>query len=716
MTVFNYQKDAQGIVTITMDMTGPVNTVNDEFYNVMLDTVFKLEKEGNLTGVIFTSAKKTFFAGGDIKMLMALQPGEEDKIFDVVEANKKLFRRLELLPVPVVSAINGAALGGGFELALSCNYRVAINARHLEIGLPEVSLGLLPGAGGVVRLTNLLGLEKALPLLLEGKKLKAEPALKLGLIDELVESAESLIPKAKKWILANKENTDAYTQPWDKKGNKVPGGKMNRPAIAQMAMMAPHMLMKKTQGLLPAPEAILDIAVQALTVDFDTALRIESRKFSSLPTSKEAKNMMSAFFFQLNQVNGGVSRPKDITQTKVSKVGIIGAGMMGQGIATVSAKAGIEVILKDVSLEAAEKGKAYTAMVMDKAIARGRADEAKKTLVLNLITATDSDEDLAGCDLIIEAVFENLELKNKITRATEGNLTKEGVWGSNTSTLPITKLAEASNNPEKFIGIHFFSPVDKMPLVEIICGEQTSDKTLAKAFDYVQQIRKTPIVVNDSLGFFTSRTFASQLSEAAQLVAEGIHPVRVDNLGKALGMPVGPLTVNDEVSLRLGVEIIETQVAMGLRSLENDPRPLATSLSKALVKEYNRGGRYHGDGGYFNYNEDGKTIWPKLLELYYKPEVEISDRDIKDRLLFSNVLETLHCLEEGVLRNVPDANIGSIFGIGAPIWTGGYLQFINTFGLQAFKQRCEELAERYGERFNPPQILDKKIAANETFE
>ncbi len=692
MNLFNYQKDEQGIVTITMDMTGPVNAINDEFYDVMLDTLDKLDKEEDLTGVIFASAKKTFFAGGDINMLMAVQPGEEARIFDTVEANKALFRRLEILPVPVVSAINGAALGGGFELALSCNYRVALNARHLEVGLPEVSLGLLPGAGGVVRLTNLLGLEKSLGLLLEGKKLKAAPALKSGLVDELVDSAESLIPTAKKWILANKENTEAYTQPWDRKGYKVPGGKINRPAIAQMALMAPHMLMKKTQGLLPAPEAILDIAVQALTVDFDTALRIESRKFSSLPATKEAKNMMSAFFFQLNQVNGGVSRPKDIARTKVTKVGIIGAGMMGQGIATVSAKAGIEVVLKDVSLEAAQKGKAYTANLMDKAITRGRADEAKKNEILNLITATDNDEDLTGCDLIIEAVFENIDLKNKITRATEGRLAQDGVWGSNTSTLPISKLATASSNPEKFIGIHFFSPVDKMPLVEIICGEQTSDETLAKAFDYVQQIRKTPIVVNDSLGFFTSRTFASQLTEAAQLVAEGVHPVRVDNLGKAIGMPVGPLTINDEVSLRLTVEIIETQVAMGLRSLENDPRPLATSLANTLVKEHNRGGRHHGDGGYYNYSEGGKTIWPKLLELYYKPELEISDQDIKDRLLFSNVLETLHCLEEGVLRNVPDANIGSIFGIGAPIWTGGYLQFINTYGLKAFKKGVKSLA------------------------
>jgi len=336
--------------------------------------------------------------------------------------------------------------------------------------------------------------------------------------------------------------------------------------------------------------------------------------------------------------------------------------------------------------------------------------------VLGLIKATDNDADLAGCDLIIEAVFENMELKNKITSSTEGQLAEGGVWGSNTSSLPITQLAEASVNPEKFIGLHFFSPVDKMPLVEIICGEQTSDETLAKAFDYVQQIRKVPIVVNDSLGFFTSRTFGQQLMEAAQMVAEGLHPVRVDNLGKAIGMPVGPITVNDEVSLRLGVEVAETQLAEGLISADDDLRPEASALQKTLVKEYNRGGRHHGDGGYYDYSDGGKTIWPKLLELYYKPELEVSDEDIKDRLLFSSVIDSLKCLQEGVLRTVADGNIGSLMGIGAPTWTGGYIQFVNTYGLQNFIDRCDELAAKYGERFKAPAIVAEKLAAGETFQ
>jgi 3-hydroxyacyl-CoA dehydrogenase/enoyl-CoA hydratase/3-hydroxybutyryl-CoA epimerase len=612
-----------------------------------------------------------------------------------------------------VAAINGAALGGGFEICLSCNYRVAWDNKAVIVGLPEVSLGLLPGGGGVVRLTNLLGFEKALPYLLEGKKITAAKALREGMIDDTVSSVGELIPRAKAWILENKGNDNAALQPWDQKGYKIPGGNASSPKLTQVIIGAPAMLAQKTRGLLPAPEAILDCAIEAVRVDFDTALRIESRKLVSLIPTAVAKNMITAFFFQMGQVNRGASRPQGIERIKTTKVGVIGAGMMGQGIANVSAMAGIEVVLKDVSLEAAEKGKAYTAKLMDKAITHGRVDEAKKEAVLGLIKATDSDTDLAGCDLIIEAVFEDMALKNKITSATEGQLAEGGVWGSNTSTLPITQLAEAIANPEKFIGIHFFSPVDKMPLVEIICGEKTSDETLAKAFDYVQQIRKVPIVVNDSLGFFTSRTFLQQLGEAAQMVAEGLHPVRVDNLGKAIGMPVGPITVNDEVSLRLIMDLAETQLSQGLISVEDNPHPEGSDLLKTLVKEYNRGGRHHGDGGYYDYNESGKTIWPKLLELYYKPEVEVSDEDIKDRLLFSSVIESLKCLQEGVLRSVADGNIGSLLGIGAPVWTGGYLQFVNTYGLERFIQRCDELAESYGERFRAPKIVIDKAATGE---
>lgn len=715
MSVFNYEKDADGIVTVTMDMTGPVNAMNDEYRDAMSGTVNKLKAESDLAGVIFASAKKVFFAGGDLNDLLAAQPGDEAEFMDVLTATKADLRELEKLPVPVVSAINGAALGGGFEICLSTNHRIAYNHKSVQIGLPEVSLGLLPGGGGVVRMVNLLGLQTALPYLLEGKKVTPEKALAAGMIHETVDSIDELVPRAKAWILENKDNEAAAVQPWDQKGFRIPGGNASSPKLAQVLMGAPAMLNKTTRGLLPAPEQILDCAVEAARVDFDTALRTESRGLAYLVTTPQAKNMINTFFFQMNKINGGASRPKGIEPQLTKKLGVLGAGMMGQGIAYVSAMAGIEVILKDISDEAAEKGKAYSEMLLDKRVSRGRMTEEEKTQVLSLIKPTANDEDLLGCDLIIEAVFENVDLKNKITASTEKYLAEGGIWGSNTSTLPITQLAEGCSKPDNFIGIHFFSPVDKMPLVEIICGEKTSDIALAKAFDYTRQIRKTPIVVNDSLGFFTSRTFGTYFDEGVRAVTEGAHPVKVDNLGKAIGMPVGPLTVHDEVSLELTRKAMETWEAMGVKGKYGEQDALEEMVG-FMIGENNRGGRHHG-GGYFEYHADGsKTLWPALLDKFYKPEVEICDEDIKDRLLFRQVIESLKCLETNVLRTVADGNIGSIMGIGAPVWTGGFLQFVNTYGLEKFQARCGELAAAYGERFTCPAIVAEKIAAGETFQ
>ena len=703
MDVFDYQQDNQGIVTLTMNMTGPVNAMNAEYSAAMSAAVDRLEAETGLTGLILASAKKTFFAGGDLNDLLCVAPGTEEAYFKQVEATKAVLRRLEKLPVPVVAAINGAALGGGFEICLCCNHRLAWEGKGVVVGLPEVTLGLMPGAGGVVRMTQLLGVEAALPYLLEGRAIPAKQALDAGLIDETVDTIDELLPRAKAWILANQDNPEAAVQPWDKKGFAIPGGGANSPEVAAKIAMAAVTLRKKTRGLLPAPEHILEVASEAARLDIDTALRIEGRHFAALVPTAVAKNMITANFFQINEVKGGASRPQGIAKTRIKKLGIIGAGMMGQGIAHVSALVGIEVILKDMSLDAAEKGKAYSNAVMDKLISRGRFDPTKKQPVLDLIKPTDKDQDLQGCDLIIEAVFEKLSLKKQIIQSSEHYLGEQGIWGSNTSTLPITQLAEASQSPEKVIGIHFFSPVDRMRLVEIICGEHTSDTTLAKAFDYVQQINKTPIVVADSLGFFTSRVFATPLSEASQLLAEGVHPDRIENLGKAIGMPVGPLASYDEVSQRLSVEIRETQIDMGLRDADDDPTPQGTALVNSLVKDDNRGGRHHG-GGFYQYSArtgTGKQIWPTLIERYYRPETDttISDQDIKDRLLFRPVIESLRCLEEGVLKSAADGNIGSLLGIGAPTWTGGYIQFVETYGRERFEARCEELAEAYGERF-----------------
>ena len=711
-SVFKYEKDADGIVTVTMDMSGPVNAMNEEYRLAMKETVARLQAEEGLSGVVFASAKKTFFAGGDLKELLAIEKGQEAGFMEMLEDTKADMRALEKLPVPVVAAINGAALGGGFEICLCCNYRVAFNDRSVQLGLPEVGLGLLPGGGGVVRTVNMLGLQASLPYLLEGKKVVPAKALEAGLIHAMVDSIDELVPAAKAWIKANKDNEEAAVQPWDRKGHKIPGGSSKAPHMAQFLSVAPAMLRQKTRGLLPAPAEILDCAVEAARLDFDTALRIESRGLTKLAVTPEAKNLITTFFFQMNKLNGGASRPKGIEPTKVSKVGILGAGMMGQGIAYVSAMAGMDVVLKDISAEAAEKGKAYSDALLTKRVGRGRMTEEKKASVLGLIKATGDDADLQGCDLIIEAVFENIELKGKITKSTEKYLAKDGVWGSNTSTLPITQLAEASAKPENFIGIHFFSPVDKMPLIEIICGDKTSDEALAKAYDYARQIKKTPIVVNDSLGFFTSRTFGTYLDEGVQLLHEGVNPVLIDNLGQAVGMPVGPLAVHDEVSLELTRKAGETWADMGVAGKWSD-QTVMNEIISTMVGEHSRGGRYHG-GGFYEYSDDGsKAIWPPLFDLYFKPETEIADQDIKDRLVFRQVIEALKCLQTDVLRTVADGNIGSIMGIGAPFHTGGWIQFVNTYGLQNFIDRCSELSAAYGERFDAPAIVAEKLAAGE---
>ena len=714
MSGFNYEKDADGIVTVTMDMAGPVNSMSEEFLPLLEDTAGKLEAEEGLTGVVLTSAKKTFFAGGDLNMLCQVTPDTAEQFFQGVEATKAAMRRLEKLPVPVAAAINGAALGGGLELALACNHRVVWNDRSVQLGFPEVTLGLLPGGGGVVKAIYLMGLMASNEYLLEGKRVAPAKALESGLIDATVDSLEELVPAAKSWIMANREDEAAMTQPWDTKGYKIPGGNANTPAVAQMLPAAAAMLQQKTRGLLPAPAKILDIAVAAMRVDFETAMRIESRGLTYLALTPQAKNMINTFFFQMNQINGGASRPADVEPQKTRKVGVLGAGMMGQGIAYVSAMAGIEVILKDISQEAADKGKAYTEKLVAKRVQRGRMTEEKAQAVLGLITPTASSEDLQGCDLIIEAVFENIKLKHQITEEMEGYLAEGGVWGSNTSTLPITRLAEASRDASNFIGIHFFSPVDKMPLVEIIMGENTGDVALAKAFDYALQIKKTPIVVNDSLGFFTSRTFGTFLDEGVRLLSEGMHPVKIDNLGKAIGMPVGPLQVYDEVSLELSRKAQETWEEMGIDTSGRDNAAVSSVVS-TMIGEHGRGGRYHG-GGFYEYGEGGsRKIWPPLLDIYYQPELDIADQDAKDRMLFRQVIEALRCLEEGVLRTVADGNIGSIMGIGAPVWTGGLIQFVNTYGLERFIARCDELAEAYGERFKAPENVGAKLAEGALF-
>ena len=714
MSGFIYTKDDNNIVTITIDMNGPVNVVNIEYGNQLRQTVDRLEKEkGAIAGVVMTSAKETFVAGGDLNLLVQIENKDREEFFKGVEESNALLRSLEKLGKPVVAAFNGSALGGGLELGLACHHRIAINDRKVQIGLPEVTIGLMPGNGGIVRLVRMLGVEKALPLLLEGKRINPEKALALGIIDELAVDAADMKTKAIAWIKANPHPA----QPWDEKGHQIPGGDLKHPDTLQKMQIAPSMLRKTTKGVYPAPEAILDVAVNSLRLDFDTAMRYSNRVFTRIVVTPVAKNMINTLFFQLNDVNGGASRPKSIKKRPVKKIGILGAGMMGQGIAYVSALANLDVVLKDISIEAAEKGKAYSEKLLDKAIKRGKKDASAKEKVLNRIKTTTRNEDLEGCDLIVEAIFENLDLKKTIIRETEPYITKNSVFGSNTSTLPITELAAATSRPQNFIGIHFFSPVDKMPLVEIIVGKKTSQETLALAFDYVRQIQKTPIVVNDARGFFTSRVFSSYMDEGYALLSEGVDPVLIDTLAQLAGMPVGPLAVQDEVSQELSAKAVLTNAELDKKLGGNsaEANPFMVKLLPIIHGEHNRRGRAYG-AGFYEYPAGGtKFIWPELYKMFYKPEASIPYRDIKDRLLFRQIMTSLACLEESVLNSVRDGNIGSIMGIGFPPYTGGVFQYINTYGPQAFIQRSEELAGKYGKRFLPPTILKEKGKKNEIF-
>ena len=717
MTAIRYEKDPDNIVILTMDMPNQsANTMNADFRDAFVATVNRLvEEKDQITGVIITSAKKTFFAGGDLRELVKVQPDNAEEFFSMLGRSiTGPLRRLETLGKPVVAAINGTALGGGWELALACHGRVAVNLDQIQLGLPEVTLGLLPGGGGTTRLPRYLGIEKALPLLLEGKKLSPAKAKSLGLIDTLVTDGSGLVAAAKAWIADHPQ----IQQPWDLKDYKMPGGTPSSPKVAQMLAIAPAMLKAKTKGCYPAPEAILSAVVEGAQVDFDTAQRIESRYFTKLATGQISKNMIGTFWFQLNDLKAGHSRPQVINDSKIAKVGVLGAGMMGSGIAYACASIGLDVVIKDVSIEAAEKGKSYSDTVLTKRVSRGSLSNEAKQQILDKILPSTSVEDLSGCDLVIEAVFEDSDLKAQVTRESEPKLSSQGIFSSNTSTIPITQLAQASAAPDKFIGLHFFSPVDKMQLVEIIVGQQTSQQTLAKAFDFVLQIGKVPIVVNDSRGFFTSRVFGTFVNEGIAMLAEGIHPASIENAAVLSGMPVGPLAVSDEVSLTLMSHIREQSQKDHQNAGKTWDTHPAEKVIDQMLTEFSRPGKAKG-AGFYEYPVKGKKyLWPGLVEHFVDQEhtLTIPLQDLKDRLLFVQALETVRCLEEGVLTSVKDANIGSIFGIGFAPWTGGAIQYINQYGIREFVLRAEDLASRYGSRFQPPKMLLDKAERNQGFD
>ena len=742
--MFRWEKDAEGVVTLTMDdPNAPVNTMNPTFREDIRATADRLEAElaedeNAIKGVIITSAKKTFFAGGDIKAMSKTTEADAEEMFEQVQDMKDSLRRIEKLPVPVVAAINGAALGGGLEVALAANYRVAADARGSKIGLPEVSLGLLPGAGGISRVVRMIGIQDALmKLILQGKQVNPTKAKDIGLVDEVV-APEDLAARARELVLSGNV---AAAQPWDVKGFRIPGGTPSVPKFAANLPSFPANLTKQLKGApMLAPKLAMQAAIEGSQVDFDSSLTIESRYFTQLVTGTQSKNMMQAFFFDLNHCNGGGSRPLQADGTpfpkaSFQKVAVVGAGMMGAGIAYVCAKAGMDVVLKDVSQENADRGKGYSEAIEKKALERGRTTEEKSEALLARIHPTDSYDDLSDVELVVEAVFENTDLKHKVHAEIEAAVPETCVLGSNTSTLPITELGSHVKRTGDFIGLHFFSPVDKMQLIEIISGDDTDPETLAKALDFSVQIRKIPIVVTDSRGFYTSRVIGTVINEAMRMVAEGYEPSIVEAAARQAGYPAPQLQLADELNLKLMKKIADETRAAAEAAGQSVDDGGVSDIVNGMLEQHDRPGKLEGRG-FYNY-EDGKRtgLWDGLRTEFGAgsiPADEVDLQDLIDRMLFIEAVETQKCVDEGVLLHDADANIGSIFGIGYPAWTGGTRQFIKNYdrysgrpsdakraaleakrsgdttptrGVEGFVARAEELAAKHGERFTPPASL-----------
>ena len=716
MRSIQYQKDENNIVHLVLDKPDTsVNLMDAQFAESLSWALDKLCAD-DFIGVIIRSNKNTFLVGGDINLIFETSTETADELLRLTENIKKLLRTLETQGKPVVACISGAALGGGFEIALAAHYRIALNDPKVLFGLPEVTFGLLPGEGGITRMVRMLGLEASMPLLLEGKKFTPNQGVEWGLVDQLVDDPNRMMQQALQWILQNPQ----VQQPWDREGYRLPGGDLRNTKIAQLVSLAPAMLTKKTAGVLPAPEKILATMVEGIQVDFDTASAIETGYFIELACHPVTKNMINTFWFQLNKINSGCSRPPSFEKSRITQVGVLGAGMMGAGIAYACASKGMRTILKDVDLGLAEKGKMYTENLLEKQFSSQKTNlsteekKIKKESILALIQPSDNSADLAACDLVIEAVFENRALKTKVIAETEAFINKEAIFASNTSTLPITSLAKASRNSEKFIGLHFFSPVDKMPLVEIILGKNTSQETLAHSYDFVQQIGKIPIVVNDSRGFFTSRVFATYVKEGMAMLGEGISAASIENGAALAGFPVGPLAVTDEVSLTLIEKIRRQTTEDCLAEAVHAPvHPADKVIDRMLAM--GRTGKLLGAGFYDYPATAKKSLWSGLKTAFYQETQQISLDLIQKRLLTIMALESIKCLQEGVLTSSHDANIGSIFGFGFPAWTGGVVQYIHYIGVKEFLSQACQLSDAYGKRFTPPQLLLEKAQNNQRF-
>ena len=713
-TAIRTDLDADGILTLTIDVPEQsMNVITPEVSADLAAAIARIKSEEAIKGAVLTSGKPSgFMAGADLKGMAQMfgEPANDADgnppksrmagIYANVSKLNLLLRELETCGKPVAAAINGLALGGGLEFVLACHYRVCADNPKIQLGLPEVLVGLFPGGGGTQRLPRIMGVQPALMYLLQGKSMSPQEALGFKVVHELA-PAEQVVDRAKAWAKANPKGGVA---PWDEKSFKFPGGAggMN-PGFAQTFVAGNAITAKQTMMNMNAPKAILSCVYEGAQVPMDTALRIESKYFAKVVADPQAGNMIRSLFVSKQAAEKGARRPAGVPKAPVKKLGMLGAGLMGAGIAMVSAQAGIEVVLLDRDQEAADKGKAYTA----ERLAKRQTDPAKVAEVLGRIHATTRYEDLAGCDLIVEAVFETREIKREVTQQVEAVLGPDVIFGSNTSTLPITGLAEAWSKPENFIGIHYFSPVEKMPLVEVIVGKRTGQAAIAKALDYIQQIRKTPIVVNDSRGFYTSRCFGTYVQEGLAMLSEGVTPALIENCGKMMGMPVGPLAVNDEVGLDLSYKVQQQTRA----DLGDDYKSNASAEVIERMHELGRQGRKNGKGFYV-YPEGGKKhLWPELGKEFGHAEHQPTPDAVMERLRYRQLVECARCFAESVLETPEDGDLGAIFGWGFAPFTGGPFSYMDTIGLDRVVDILDGLAERHGDRFAAPPKLREMAAA-----
>ncbi|MDF9302988.1 3-hydroxyacyl-CoA dehydrogenase NAD-binding domain-containing protein [Tritonibacter mobilis] len=721
MTDFKYDVDADGIAIITWDAEGKsMNVLTREAFGLVEDYIDRALGDDAVKGVVITSGKKDFAGGMDLNVLATIreESGENPAqgLFDFTMNGHRILRKLERAGMdaktnkggkPIACAINGTCAGIGTEIALACHYRTMTDNPKAKIGLPEILLGIFPGGGGTIRYSRMVGAVNAAPVLLEGKMLDPKKAKSASLVDEV---AADPLEAARQWVL-NAKDAD-IVKPWDQKGYKMPGGAPYHPAGFMNFVGASAMVHGKTQGAFPAAKALLSAVYEGALVDFDTALRIEARWFTHVLMNPSSSAMIRSLFLNKQALEKGAVRPKGIEDQSVKKIGVLGAGMMGAGIALVSAQAGMEVVLIDRDQDAADKGKAYSATYMDKGIKRGKATPEKKEALLAQITATADLDALKGCDLIIEAVFEDPGVKAEMTKKVEAIIPEDCIFASNTSTLPITSLAEASVRPEQFIGIHFFSPVEKMFLVEIIKGEKTGDRAVAKALDYVRQIRKTPIVVNDARFFYCNRCIIPYINEGARMITEGVSPVLIDNAARQLGFPVGPIQLTDETSIDLGAKIARaTKAAMG----DAYPESPADDLI-FWMEDQGRLGR-KANAGFFDYDDKGKRVeyWKGLAEKYPLAEVQPDLVEVQERLMFAQVLEAVRALEENVLMDIREGDVGAVLAWGFAPWSGGPLSWLDIIGTPYAAERCDQLAEAYGDRFACPPLLREMAEKGQTF-